>query len=274
MSPSAPSTPRFWRDPALPFIEARSVDDGRRIGYAKHTHETFSIGAVLGGRSTYLNGATREAVGAGAVVLVNPAQVHACNPHGDDVWRYRMLYVDTGWLTGLQHALGFDANHDFRACSVTLSTQADLYGALNRFYRLLVAPDADALRKQSAAVAFFTALQRRIDPAPAIRQPEAQAKLARAADYIDAHRTQALTLDDICAAAGLSPSYLIRAFKARYGMTPHAYLVDRRIQYGRTQLKLGRPIADVALDAGFADQAHFQRAFRKVVAATPGQYRG
>ncbi|AOK50338.1 hypothetical protein WT60_26320 [Burkholderia sp. MSMB617WGS] len=59
----------------------------------------------------------------------------------------------------------------------------------------------------------------------------------------------------------MSPSYLVRAFDARYGMNPHASLANRRIRYGGARLKLGRPIADVALDAGFADQAHVQRAF-------------
>jgi AraC-like DNA-binding protein len=57
-------------------------------------------------------------------------------------------------------------------------------------------------------------------------------------------------------------------------MTPHAYLINRRIEYSRAQLKRGRSIADVALDAGFSDQAHLQRAFRQFVAAPPGQYRG
>jgi AraC-like DNA-binding protein len=56
-------------------------------------------------------------------------------------------------------------------------------------------------------------------------------------------------------------------------MTPHAYLINRRIQYSRAQLRRGRQIADVALDAGFADQAHLQRTFKRLVAATPGQYR-
>lgn len=105
------------------------------------------------------------------------------------------------------------------------------------------------------------------------RAGDDNARLARAADYIAAHCREGVTLDAICAAADLSPSYLIRAFNARYGMTPHAFLIDRRVQYGRTELRRGRPIADVALDAGFADQAHFQRAFRRIAAATPGQYR-
>jgi AraC-like DNA-binding protein len=97
-------------------------------------------------------------------------------------------------------------------------------------------------------------------------------KLERAADFIRDHCTQMLKLEDICEAAQLSPSYLIRAFKQHYGMTPHAFLVNRRIQFARDQLRHGKLIADVALE--FADQAHFQRAFKQHLAATPGQYRG
>ncbi len=83
-----------------------------------------------------------------------------------------------------------------------------------------------------------------------------------------------LKLEDICEAAQLSPSYLIRAFKQHYGMTPHAFLVNRRIQFAQDQLRSGKQIADVALQAGFADQAHFQRAFKQHLAATPGSIAG
>jgi hypothetical protein len=64
--------PRFWRDDTLPFIEARSVHDGRRVRYAKHAHETFSIGIVTNGRCTYVNWKTRERIGAGSVVVSGP----------------------------------------------------------------------------------------------------------------------------------------------------------------------------------------------------------
>ncbi|AIO74076.1 helix-turn-helix domain protein [Burkholderia multivorans] len=265
----------FWRDAALPFIEARTVDDGREICYVKHTHDTFSIGAIVGGTSTYVNGTTNQHVGRGVLVIIDPEQVHACNPYGPDNWAYRMVYVDVPWLTRLQHALGRDANTDFHGFSSKWTQRRDLFAQFGRFYRTLVAPGVDALAKESAAVAFFTRLHGALDRAvPDARRGDDNAKLARAADYIAAHCRQPLTLDAICAAADLSPSYLIRAFGARYGMTPHAFLIDRRVQYGRAELRRGRPIADVALDAGFADQAHFQRAFRRIAAATPGQYRG
>jgi AraC-like DNA-binding protein len=65
---------------------------------------------------------------------------------------------------------------------------------------------------------------------------------------------------------------LIRAFKQEHGLTPHAYQLNCRIEFCRSQLRAGHSIAEVALAAGFSDQAHFQRSFKKFVAATPGQY--
>ncbi|MGF6465144.1 AraC family transcriptional regulator [Paraburkholderia youngii] len=266
--------PRFWRSEALPFIEARSIDDGRKVCYAKHSHETFSIGAVTGGRSVYLNRHAREWIGAGAVVMMNPDDVHACNPVAGERWSYRMLHVDVAWFTKLQHELGFNESHAFRAFSQIMTLDAALFDGLNRLCAILASNDGDidTLRKESAAITFFSNVQQTLNPA-SLPERAASGQLARAAEYIAENCTRALKLDDVCAAAGLSASHLIRAFKLRYGMTPHAYLINRRIQYSRAQLRRGALIADVALDAGFADQAHLQRTFKRLVAATPGQYR-
>jgi AraC-like DNA-binding protein len=266
------SAPQFWRDDTLPFIEVRSIEDGRDVCYAKHSHETFSIGAVTGGRSEYLNRHAREWIGAGAVVMMNPDDVHACNPVADERWSYRMMHVDVAWLTGLQHELGFGENHAFRAFSQTMSTDAQLFDGLNRLHAILVDDDTDTLRKQSAAITFFSEVQNKLNPA-VLPDHDASRQLTRAAEFIAENCTRSLKLEDICEAADLSASHLIRAFKQHYGMTPHAYLINRRIQYSRAQLRRGRVIADVALDAGFADQAHLQRIFKRLVAATPGQYR-
>ena len=265
--------PRFWRDDALPFIEARAIADGREVCYSLHSHAHFSIGAITAGRSTYVHEQSSFEVAAGTVVLMNPGDVHACNPIYDQPWSYLMLYVETPWLTDLQHQLGFNAELEFRRFSDTHLNDVRLFRDLNALYAVLVDEQQDVLRKQSAAVEFFSDLQRRLNPIePPLREPNF--KLERAADFIRRHCTDLLSLDDICAAAELSPSYLIRAFKHHFGMTPHAFLVNQRIQFARECLRRGQLIADVALEAGFADQAHFQRAFKQHLAATPGQYRG
>lgn len=263
--------PVFWRDAALPFIEARAICNGRGVNYGTHAHDTFSIGAVNRGTSTYVNQRAKETIGAGTVVLMNPEDAHACNPSGDHPWSYCMLYVDVTWLTSLQHQLGFSGNADFRPF-LTMSTTA-LYARVNQLHATLIDGRASQIHKEIAAIAFFTDVQQLLDPAPHM-PAMGGAALARAADFINDNFRRALTVDDICAAANLSPAHLIRSFKNRFGMTPHAYLINRRIEYGRHQLKRGKPIAAVAQDAGFADQAHFQRAFKRHCAATPGQYRG
>lgn len=263
---------RFWRDASLPFIEARAIDDGRKVRYARHAHETFSVGVIRSGRTDYVNKASRQQVGAGTVVLMNPGDAHGCNPVTDEPWSYRMVYVDRAWLGAQQHAWGFSANHDFRLFAAAMSTAPALYAGFNRFYDVLTDSTAELLPRQCAAVAFFEQLQASLDPATLVER-EANRRLERAAEYISDNCTAAVTLDELCDACGLSASYLIRAFRKRYGMTPHTYLLNRRIQLARGLLKGGAAIAEVALETGFADQAHFQRIFKQFLAATPGQYR-
>ncbi|MGO1069421.1 helix-turn-helix domain-containing protein [Lysobacter sp. CA199] len=260
----------FWRDARLPFVEAREVRDGRRVCYDKHTHETYSIGAITGGRSQYLNGARRWTVQRGTVVAMNPGEVHACNPLADEPWSYRMLYVDAAWLADLQRPHGRDRG--LQPLPMAISDDPALYAGLNRLYDGLVDPRADLLAKQIGAIEFFADLLRRM-PAARDTSDDEDPRLQRVVEYIDAHYRQAVRIEELCAASGLSPSYLIRAFRSRYGMTPHRYLVDRRVRAGRELLRHRESIAAVAVATGFADQAHFQREFKRRVAATPGQYR-
>ena len=266
------TAPVFWRDPALAFIEARTIADGRKVTYARHALEHFSIGAITTGRSYYHYGADTFEISAGTVVLMNPGDVHACNPIANEQWSYQMLYIDTPWLTELQYQLGFSTDQGYRPFDTPYTRDPLLYRGLLELYRIVVDEQAEHLQKQSALVSYFSDVQQRLNPSPTPVR-EVNHKLERAAEYIREHCTQALKLEDICQAAELSPSYLIRAFKQYYGLTPHAFLVNQRIQFARAQLRQGELIADVALAAGFADQAHFQRAFKQHFAATPGQYR-
>jgi AraC-like DNA-binding protein len=266
------SKPIFWRDSNLPFLEARSIRDGRKVCYDRHSHETFSIGLVSSGRCQYVNGAKSEKIGAGTVVLMNPGDVHACNPMGDERWSYLMLYVDVHWLSAIQFDHNVQSCHGFAPFLATSTTRPELYAGLKYLFETLTSPEVEPLRKHSAAVSYLGLVQRSLQrgsAAACIKHP----KIERAADFIRQNCQRALKLDEICKEAKLSASHLIRAFRDLYGLTPHAYLVNCRIDFCRSQIRLGRPIAEVAVTAGFSDQAHLQRSFKRLVAATPGQYR-
>jgi AraC-like ligand binding domain len=155
--------PLFWRDQALPFIEARSVWDGRKVCYAKHWHESFSIGLIAKGRCSYMNGRKVKEVSAGTVVSMNPGDVHACNPIRGEHWSYRMLYIDVAWLCKTQGVASGDRGHGFAPFSAMATTQAVLYDGLSRLLTTLTNSAVAHLEKQTATVSFIELLRNCID---------------------------------------------------------------------------------------------------------------
>lgn len=267
------STPIFWRDARMPHVELRKVADGRKVCYALHSHTHWSIGAITGGHSTFVYRDDRYQVQEGTLVLMNPEWAHACNPIDNQPWAYLMLYVDTDWITRLRYEAGLLEEPRWQDIATAVVSERACYDGYCAMAECLLDPQRELLDKQTRVVEYLSGLMQMLAGQPAQPQPEAPHTLRELANYLDRHCTDELSLDDLCARTGYSPGHLIRAFKQHFGMTPHAYLVNRRIQYGQRALKGGAAIADAALSAGFADQAHFQRTFKKLVAATPNQYR-
>jgi len=82
-----------------------------------------------------------------------------------------------------------------------------------------------------------------------------------------------LTADDLAAAAGCSRYAAYRAFRQAHGLSPSDYQRQLRVRTARRLLSAGAAPAEVAADAGFADQAHLTRWFRRYYGVTPGAYR-
>lgn len=265
--------PLFWRDKRLPHLELRRVEDGRQVCYAPHSHKQWSLGAITGGHSTFLYRDDCHPIQTGTLVLMNPDWVHACNPVDNQPWAYWMLYVDTPWLTQLRHQAGLlDQPHWQDIATATLS-EPHWYQRYCALAECLIDPQRDLLEKQSQAVLYLTELMQYLAQQPLHEPRLVPQQLRRLADYLNEHAAKDISLDDLCALSGYSPGHLIRAFRRHFGLTPHAFVVNRRIQLGQQALKAGQPIAEAALETGFSDQAHFQRTFKKLVAATPDQYR-
>ncbi len=81
-----------------------------------------------------------------------------------------------------------------------------------------------------------------------------------------------VSLDGLAAAAGLGRFALLRAFQRRFGLPPHAYQLQLKIERARTLLRSGQSAAWVAGELGFCDQSHFTRHFKRILGVTPGDY--
>lgn len=112
-----------------------------------------------------------------------------------------------------------------------------------------------------------------------VANPEAAAApprwLERTREVIHARFREAPSIADVAAEVGIHPVHLARVFRGHYRIPLGTYVRRLRLEWSAERLlEDDRPIASIALEAGFSDQSHFTRAFKRYAGLTPGEYRG
>lgn len=106
---------------------------------------------------------------------------------------------------------------------------------------------------------------------PAIRD---ERRIATAIRFIELHFRRPLGVDELSALVGISPYHFLRTFKQVAGLTPHQFILRRRLREAALRLRTtAEPVLDIALDAGFGDLSNFNHTFRSVFGTTPTNYR-
>jgi AraC family transcriptional regulator len=96
----------------------------------------------------------------------------------------------------------------------------------------------------------------------------------RVADYIDANINSNFRVVDLAAVVRLSATHFFRSFRKSFGETPRAYVTRQRMRRAQIMMLRSRePLAQIALECGMCDQAHFNRVFRKVIGINPSVWR-
>lgn len=99
-------------------------------------------------------------------------------------------------------------------------------------------------------------------------------RLRRVTDFIEENLDTELSLADIAEVAGFSEFHFSRLFKSRTGLTPHRYVIQRRINKAKELLKHSQmSIKEISANLGFSDQAHFTTVFKNIAGTTPKQFR-
>jgi AraC family transcriptional regulator len=99
-------------------------------------------------------------------------------------------------------------------------------------------------------------------------------RLKRVVDHVDAHLDRRVTLADMAAVAGLTRMYFAVQFRRTTGMSPHGYLLRRRVERAQELMRdPSQPLAQIALSVGFGTQPHFTTVFKRLVGQTPYRWR-
>ncbi|MDH2049788.1 AraC family transcriptional regulator [Achromobacter marplatensis] len=234
-----------------------------RHAFEPHTHEAYGLGAIESGVERFRYRGAEHLAPSGSVVLMNPDELHTGQAETETGWRYRMAYIDpdvVARVTGesdwwFDTAVGHDS-----ACA-------------QRVTALL-----DTLWQAREPLAFDSALYtllgefRRHAQVPRAAPDEGALRFAPVIDYLRAHLSRRLTLDELAAVAGLSPFHFLRRFQAQHHATPQQMLMALRLFEAKRLLAAGIEPAQVALAAGLTDQAHLTRAFSRRYGVTPARY--
>ena len=255
--------------PSLTVLKAAIGD----FSYDRHAHEEYALGVTLAGRQDFFSGGQFHRSPPGNVILFNPEDVHDGHSGGEQALDYLMVYVHPEQVMPLfEDAFGRSLASPFRSQN-TLVQDARLRQTILEVARLVTHQVGSCIDHENAlsqVVERMVQLGGNLAPSRVTSRPDALLHHAKA--YIHEHIETDMSLDDISHAAHLSKYHFLRLFRQQFGMTPHQYVINCRVNAARAALDQGAPLTEIALRFGFTDLSHFNRRFKRIYGMTPYQY--
>lgn len=259
-----------YRSASIPGLEALSCCTD--FSFEAHMHS----GAVLwlnrsGGERFSVRGGS-EVLQPGCLSLIEAGVVHANQPCGSGPRDLRSLYLDDSFFVDMARRFELPSLRTPQCTRVF--ADARLWGETAALHQAIM-NNAEPLVVEQQALQTFARLLVHCRVLPDLAQDAKRNRpgLQRMIDFIRERHRDKVTLEDLAGVGRCSEMHVLRQFKVGMGMTPHRYLTQVRLEQARRLIGAGLPLADAALQAGFADQSHLTRNFRRRYGVTPATYR-
>jgi len=265
---------RVWQPQGFEGLELTELDSENTLHFNSYL-TAFTVGVRLHGvrRTRYRR--ADAVTPPQSYIVYQPGEVLKATPLGGERYSYKSMSLSAPLLDALLRETAKASSSAF--AFQMISSHRRLNEHLVRTYlacHTSFTGDASRLEKETRLLKLVEeTLQCFADASPS-RSPSGREHRAVSLirDYLNDHPTQDVALDDLSALTGLNKWYLVELFKQHVGVTPHQYQTVLRITLAKKLLRAGLPGTQVALEAGFADQSHFTRVFKKYTWVTPGRY--
>jgi AraC-like DNA-binding protein len=256
---------------AIPGVEA--VEASTRHAFARHMHEQFGIGVIDRGAQKSLSCRGVVEAGPGHAITVNPGEVHDGAPIGDTPRSWKMLYFDPVLISDAIGHISEGKTRVFEFSAPVFET-ANVAARFSQLFSLMASDtctgDGVAMRREELLLELLAGTMRGQDAFA--REQGIPQSILRAQRLIDDDPAAPIALADLARASGLSRFQVLRGFSRATGLTPHAYIIQRRTHLARRLIACGTPLVEAALASGFADQSHMTRIFARQYGISPRMY--
>lgn len=250
---------RAW-DPGLDgvreVLHARFTDHA----YPAHSHDSWTVLIVDAGAISYALNRDDHAAFPQQVTVLPPYVAHDGEGLRAGGFVKRVLYVDDAVIPS--DRLGRAVDEPTITDPLLHAQVAGVHDAIGR---------GEPFEAQGQLALVSERLDHHLggvaEPAPA-----GAPVVRRILDALERHLVESTSLREIATEVGMSEGHLVRTFHRHVGVSPHRYVIGRRVERARTLLLKGMPVADVAADSGFHDQSHLTRHFKRMLSVPPSRF--
>lgn len=240
--------------------------------FSRHSHEGYTVGIIENGAQRFLRNGANHVAPQDSIILVNHDEVHDGHSASDGGWSYKAIYPLPDQLTLISQEAGINLGGSVYFSDPVVH-DPELAGLLRLALHSLYHSDNRLLRETLLYSALLKLIERHGKSQNELAEPaQAKARMALVKSFLDDKPQEDISLEELARLAGVSAFHLVRQFQKYYGLPPHAYQIQSRIRLSKRLIQQGYTLTDAALKAGFHDQSHLSRHFKRTVGITPGHY--
>lgn len=233
--------------------------------FAPHFHDEYSIALITSGNHNFTCNKDDFTAHPGDIRLINPGDIHVCK---SKTWGYLTITPDNNFVEAFSESCQKEL-HNITFTNPVINNKKltklfiNLNSATKEWQDELMAENI----LEELIVNLISTYSNNSIKTTDISY--SKARLAQSIEYMKTHFDENLKLEALANISGLSKYHFLRKFKEEFNMTPHAYLLQIRIQNAKNMLLQNKALIDIAHSCGFSDQSHFTRVFNKIYGMSP-----